>query len=149
MYNLPPYETMNPDTSSHPTGPNGVPSQIVIWWIIWFGILSALVTVYLVLGRREALVTENPLLGLVALGPLVMSAAVRWLVLPRVRDVRRALPVFVMGLALAEGCGILGIFLGGPHRESLFLLGVLGVGQFVPVFARKQFSPDHGLRGPG
>jgi hypothetical protein len=74
---------MNRDTSSHPTGPNGVPSQIVIWWIIWFGILSALVTVYLVLGRREALVTENPLLGLVALGPLVMSAAVRWLVLPR------------------------------------------------------------------
>jgi len=81
-------------------------AQLLVWWIIWFGILSALVTVYLVLGRREPLVTENPLLGLVALGPLVMSVAVRWLVLPRVRDVRRALPVFVMGLALAEGCDV-------------------------------------------
>jgi hypothetical protein len=62
-------------------------------------------------------------------------------VLPRYTEITRALPVFVVGLALAEACGILGIFLGGPYRDDLFVLAVLGVAQFAPLFAGKMARP--------
>ena len=57
------------------------------------------------------------------------------------RDLRRAFPMFVIGLALAEGCGLLGIFLGGPYRDDVFLLGVLGLVQFTPWFAHRLLDP--------
>jgi hypothetical protein len=49
--------------------------------------------------------------------------------------------LFIIGVALAEACAILGMFLGGPYRDSLFVLGVLGITQFVPFFAKKLFDP--------
>ena len=140
--------------SNHPSGPNSVAFQILVWWIIWFGIFSGLGIVYFVLGRRELPLVETvgPL-GLVTLAPLVMSALVRWIVLPRFRDIRLALPFFVIGLGLAEGAGVLSVLLGGPYRNELVLLSALGVLQFIPIFAVKQFNPQgptgHGLRGQG
>ncbi|MES1168045.1 MAG: hypothetical protein ABUL61_02630, partial [Oleiharenicola lentus] len=53
----------------------------------------------------------------------------------------RVFPMFIIGLALAEGCGIMGIFLGGPYRDALFLLSILGLVQFVPVFAKRLGEP--------
>jgi len=119
-------------------------AQLLVWWIIWAGILFGLIAVYAALGRapaRAPLPGENPLTGLVGLAPLFVSIIIRWLVLPRFNDPRRALVMFVVGLALAECCGFLGIFLGGVYKDDLFLLGVLGVAQFVPLFARKLFEP--------
>jgi len=142
---------MNPKPTTD-SGPNSVPFQILIWWIIWFGILSGLGIVYFVMGRRElAPVEAGSPLGLIALGPIVMSALVRWLLLPRFRDIRIALPFFVIGLGLAEGAGVLAVLLGGPYRNELVLLSALAVLQFIPIFAVKQFNPQrptgHGLRG--
>ena len=65
----------------------------------------------------------------------------RWLVLPRYDEMRRAFAMYVVGLALAEGCGILGIFLGGVYRDDVFALGVLGVLQFMPFFAKAYLQP--------
>ncbi|HVT74039.1 MAG TPA: hypothetical protein VHD61_12965 [Lacunisphaera sp.] len=115
---------------------------LLAWWIIWAGILAGLVAIYLVLGRgpKPAAAPGQSLSGLVGLGPLFLSVITRWLVLPRFRDPIRALPVFIAGLAMAEACGILGILLGGPYRDDLFLLGVLGVLQFAPLFARRMFE---------
>lgn len=116
---------------------------LLAWWIIWAGILAGLVAIYLVLGRgpKPATASGQALSGLAGLGPLFLSVIIRWLVLPHFRDPNRALPVFIAGLAMAEACGILGIFLGGPYRDDLFLLGVLGVLQFAPLFARRLFAP--------
>ncbi|HVZ66103.1 MAG TPA: hypothetical protein VG936_16165 [Lacunisphaera sp.] len=115
---------------------------LLAWWIIWAGILAGLVAIYLVLGHgpKPAAAPDQALSGLIGLGPLFLSVITRWLVLPRFRDPNRALPVFIAGLAMAEACGLLGIFLGGPYRDDLFLLGVLGVLQFVPLFARRMFE---------
>lgn len=115
-----------------------------IWWIIWAMILCGLVAIYLALGRTPLpadVAEKQSLSGLVGLVPLFVSIVIRWLVLPRFNDVRRAFPMFIVGLALAEGCGILGIFLGGPYRDDLFVLGALGIAQFAPFFARKYLEP--------
>jgi hypothetical protein len=119
-------------------------AQLMVWWIIWAAILAGLCLVYFFLGWGKplpAVSPANPLNGLVGIIPLFLSIIIRWLVLPRYTDPRRALVVFVLGIALAEGCGFLGTFLGGPYRESLFVLGVLGIAQYAPFYARKFFDP--------
>jgi len=119
-------------------------NQLLIWWAIWGSLLFGLVNIYVLLGRAPAkapVAGENPLTGLIGLAPLFVSIIIRWLVLPRFSDLKGAFPMFIGGLALAEMCGILGIILGGAYKDDLFLLGVLGVIQYVPLFARKLLEP--------
>lgn len=129
-------------TPSSPAGPADR-QMLLVWWIAWAAILGGLVILYLFLGRGP--VQPSPagdiLLNLVALVPLFVSIVIRWLVLPRFGDLKRAFPLYLAGLALAEACGILGLFLGGAYRDDLFVLGVLGVTQFVPLFARRMLQP--------
>jgi hypothetical protein len=114
-------------------------TQLIVWWVIWGAILNGLIVIYFFLGRGPVKPAEEGELWLSLSGliPLFVSIIIRWLVLPRYTEVTRALPLFVVGLALAEACGILGIFLGGPYRDDLFVLGVLGIMQFMPLFAGK------------
>lgn len=117
--------------------------MLLIWWIVWAGVLSGLVILHLVFGRgpEQPSPAGDILVNLAGLVPLFVSIVIRWLVLPRFGDLKRALPLFVAGLALAEACGLLGLFLGGAYRDDLFVLGVLGVTQYVPVFARRLLEP--------
>jgi len=125
------------------------PPKPVIFWIIWAVILSGLPMIYLFLGQTGTSVasssTQNtgslPLGLIAALPPLFCSIIVRWAVLPRMGQASKALVVFVMGLALAESCGIVGIILGGEHKNLLFLAGFLAVLQYIPLFASR-FSQE-------
>lgn len=121
--------------------------QLLVMWVIWGTVLAGLVVIYLAFGRDPAQAADprDSLKNLVGVIPLFLSIIIRWLVLPRFESLRRAFPMFIAGLALAEACGVLGIFLGGPYRDDLFVLGVLGVTQFVPLFARRLTAP----KGPG
>lgn len=125
-----------------------IKARLLIWWVIWGGVLAGLCLIYFFLARAKPLpaplLSELPV-NLAGFVPLFLSVVVRWLVLPRYREPGRALVVFILGLALAEACGLLGIFLGGPYRDALFVLGMLGVTQYVPFYARKFFEP----RGSG
>ena len=117
-----------------------IKTQLLIWWIIWAAVLFGLIALYFFLGQVQArplVKGGHPLIGLVGVVPLFVSIVIRWLALPRARDLTRALPMFVVGLALAEAGGIMGLFLGGPFRDDVFLLGVFGVVQFIPIFARR------------
>jgi hypothetical protein len=119
-------------------------AQAMVWWIIWGAILVGLIVIYYFLGRgppAPAAPGANPFVGLVGFVPLFVSIVIRWLVLPRSAGPGAAFGMFIVGLALAESCGILGIFLGGPYREDLFVLGVLGVTQYAPLFARSLLAP--------
>ena len=131
----------------HPlTDPKQAKAMLLIWWVLWASILSGLVILYLFLGRGPVKPSpdKDVLLNLAGLVPLFVSVVIRWLVLPRFDSLQRAFPLYVVGLALAEACGILGIFLGGAYRDDLFVLGVLGVTQFVPLFARRLGGPAKG-----
>jgi hypothetical protein len=118
-------------------------TQLLIWWVLWGAVLNGLIVLYFLLGRgpEKPAVAGDVLTNLVGVVPLFVSIVIRWLVLPRYDELKRALPIYVAGLALAESCGVLGMFLGGPYRDDLFVLGVLGVAQFVPLFAKKMLEP--------
>jgi len=119
-------------------------AQLLIWWILWSSILVGLLAVYFALGRGPlppVAAGGNPLANLVGFVPLFVSIVIRWLVLPRAAAPGPAFVMFIIGLALAEACGMLGIFLGGPYRQDLFALGVLGVLQYAPFYARNFFVP--------
>jgi hypothetical protein len=115
-----------------------------IWWIIWAAILIGLCVIWWNFGFLKLLGNEphkNPFADLVGFVPLFVSIILRWLVLPRYTDGARAFVVFIVGLALAESAGILGIFLGGPYRDDLFLLGALGIMQFAPLYLKRLGEP--------
>lgn len=121
-----------------------IKTRLIIWWSIWAATLTGLVMIYLLLVQGKPLPpasAENSLQGLVGFVPLFVSIVIRWLVLPRATEVRSAFALFIAGIVLAEACGLLGIFLGGPYRDSLFVLGVLGITQYVPFYAKKLYDP--------
>lgn len=116
--------------------------RLIVWWTIWFSLLAGVCAIYFALGRGPMQpAAANPFHDLVGLVPLFVSIVIRWLVLPRYTDGQKAFVVFILGCALAEACSILGIFLGGPYRDDLFLLGALGIAQFVPFYARRLYEP--------
>ncbi len=115
--------------------------QLLVLWIIWGAILAGLGVLYLAFSRKPADTTGNLVIVLVAFSQLFISIVIRWLVIPRLTSLVKLLPVFIAGLALAEGCGIVGLFLGGPYRDALWMLGVLGVTSYVPLFARRLSEP--------
>ncbi len=126
-----------------------IKARLLIWWAIWAWTLGFLLVLYFFLGFGKPLpanadTSELPR-NLMAIVPLFISIVIRWLVLPRYTEERRALVLFIAGLALAETCGLLGLFLGGPYRDSLWVLGLLAVGQYMPFYAKKLFDP----KGPG
>jgi FtsH-binding integral membrane protein len=131
------------DTSS----PSDLPlrAQLLMWWVIWFGILSSLLGFHFVMPPIDTGLA--PTVAFVGLVPLTVSAVIRWVVLPKVTDLRVGLVLFLVGLGSAEACGLLGKFTGGENAESLLLLGLLGVVQFMPTFAARQFGPKGELRG--
>jgi membrane protease YdiL (CAAX protease family) len=120
--------------SPQPTSPKTTPA--LIEWIFWSAITTGLIVLYIILGQRAAPApnthTLPPALAYAGLLPLAMGTALRWLVLPRITEPKKRLPLFIAGLALTEGCGLLAIFVGGPHKDTLFVLGMLGVAQFFP-----------------
>ena len=119
-------------------------TQLIVWWTIWAAMLVWLCALYFLLGRGPlvpAAPGANPFANLIGFVPLFVSIIIRWLVLPRSTRPKAAFVMFIAGISLAEMCGMMGIFLGGPYREDLFILGVMGVTQYVPLYARKLFEP--------
>ena len=120
---------------------------MLVWWVAWGASLFVLIPFYLVLARGPRPLAEagvNPLPQLVGFVPLFVSIVIRWLMLPRDHGPGGALALFFVGLGLGEMCAFLGLLVGGPYRDILFLLGVLGVAQFAPLYARKYYAPKDG-----
>jgi hypothetical protein len=124
---------------------NSPPAQAILFWIVWFAILSGLVVMQVFLGGgvptgRNAPDAPMPVIVWVCVAEVMAAALIRWLVLPRFAELPRKFVWMVVGLALAEGAGILGMFLlprDQPEtRLVIFLLSFFGVLQFVPLYAR-------------
>lgn len=121
-----------------------IKAKLAIWWIVWGSVLAGLLVVYFALTRNKPLpppASAELLTNLMGFVPVFLSVIIRWLVIPRYNNPARAFVMFIMGVALAEACGLLGIFIGGGYRDSLFLLGVLGIVQYVPIFAKRLYEP--------
>jgi hypothetical protein len=119
-------------------------AQVKRWWIVWIALLPWVIVLQLIFPRHPVPpVTKatDLMVQLAAVVPLFVSIVIRWLALPRASSLTAAFPLFFAGLVLAEACGVLGIVLGGPYRDALFVLSFLGLLQFAPLFARRLAEP--------
>ncbi|GAB1487743.1 hypothetical protein MASR2M8_01840 [Opitutaceae bacterium] len=121
------------------TSPTRLSPAALIWWILWFGITIGLVAIHATIPVAEAEPTAGPLKHL-PMVPLLASSGLRWMVLPRITESLRAFPLFVIGLALAEGGSILGLFLVPELRQTYLVLGVIGLAQYLPFFTSRYRS---------
>ena len=120
---------------------NQTPQQLPLpaWWILWAGTTGGLVLMYGLLGGSSPRTTDElpEFLSDLFATPVLLSCVVRWLVLPRTPSRLKTFPIFIIGLALAEGTGLLGIFLGGTDRNTLVALAFVGLLQYAPVFVHR------------
>ncbi len=109
---------------------------MIIWWALWFAIAGGLLAIHAIIPVVEMAPTTGPLKHLPMI-PLLASSALRWIVLPRISEGFRSLPIYIVGLALAEGGSLLGLFLVPDLRQTYLVLGVAGVTQYIPFFASR------------
>ena len=143
-------------TEPPPTTPS-FKAAAIVWWIVWFAILNSLMLLYFLLKRNITPGTSPMLpvswLDFIGLAPLSISCVLRWLVIPRVTQRETGFIVFIVGIALAESCGILGLVIFNIYSKELVTLSLLGILQWAPLFARRFYEPAaennaHGLRQP-
>lgn len=117
-----------------------------VYWVIWFAILCALPVFYIFLGKSGSQnsnsQTHNFPIVLVGFGEFFASVILRWVIIPRTNNPAKLFNNFIIALALAEACGVIGIIMGGQFKMLLFGASVLGVVQLVPVFVNKTADPD-------
>lgn len=111
------------------------------FWIIWFAILIGMMTLPFIVngdlpsGPNE----EQPTLFnyLYVFQGFVISVIVRWGILPRKKTREQLLTCMVVGLAFAEGTGILGLFATEDQfaelQFSAYIFALLGIIQFAPI----------------
>ncbi len=124
---------------------NEAKAQMTVWWVLWAAFQIAIFIYYHFLGNTG--VQPRPqrvdsFIWLAGFAPLTISAIVRWLVLPRTRDAQSALPLFIVGIAMAEATCFLGLFIFPAHRQELFIWSAIGVFQFIPYFVPRYFARD-------
>lgn len=127
-----------------PTPPPSQPAQpLIIWWAMWVAFQVGIFVIYFNLAKSSGTPppVREPALWYVAFLPVLISGAIRWSLLPRFRNSVQALPVFILGLALAEVSCFLGIFIFPSHKLPLFIGSALGIFQFIPFYAARFSTP--------
>jgi hypothetical protein len=107
--------------------------------ILWANFFGGLLAIRFILAPASGSSTPatSSALSYLPLLPLFASVVVRIFFLPRFTTFKRALPVFVVGLATAEACGLLGIFISGAFSDTFVALSALMLLSYAPVFARR------------
>ncbi len=120
------------------------PPALLVFWIIWFAILQGLVLIQFFVGggipKGEDL-GDPPALFVAIAGGLALGAlVVRFVVIPKIKSVPKMLPAMIIGLALAEAVGLVGMFLIGKEfpttRLSLFVLSLSCIVSLAPIYAK-------------
>jgi hypothetical protein len=119
--------------------------KLLVWWVLWLAFMQGIFVIYFFLrpgaGKHPTDGPESSMF-LLAIVPLAISAIVRWNILPRITSAARALPVFILGIALAEATCFLGLFIFPARHLELFVLSALGIFQYIPVFSARLIAQD-------
>lgn len=121
------------------------PPASLIFWIVWGAVLSGIfVFLFFILGgwpEGEDTEALSPMLFYGALLPAAISTLLRWLILPSKETSDAALPVFIIGLALAEGTAMIALFVVGSEYPAslrvLWSVAVITTLQYIPLFASR------------
>lgn len=122
------------------------PPVALVFWIIWFATLNGLVVLQFMVGGGIPKGSDQgnpPLLVAMLAGGLALAAlAVRFMWIPRIKQVPQKLPAMIVGLAFSESIGLSGMFLVGkefPATQQLLLLVAIGcIVIFAPVYAKQR-----------
>jgi hypothetical protein len=128
-----------------PASPSPQPTQpLVVWWAMWAAFQIGIAFIYFKLGKSSGAPppVHEPAFWQLGFFPVLISGAIRWSLLPRFRNSIQALPVFILGLALAEVSCFLGIFIFPSHKLLLFIGSVIGIFQFIPLYAGRFYRPE-------
>lgn len=119
--------------------------KAIMLWTIWFSLVGAIVYYQFkfgggwLSGKDTGLAVPLPVSS-VTIGSLVAAAVIRWLFIPRTKDIRRLLILMVVGLALSEAVAFYSIFLFGRDlpetKMEFFILSLLSAFQFIPIYAK-------------
>lgn len=132
---------MQPTSSSSPPQ-----SPFIVFWILWFALLSSIVMIQVLIGHGIPQGNdqgEAPIQFLgIAAGAACVSLAIRFLVLPRIKNLHQKLPAMLVGLAMAEAVNMFSLFLIGdkfPHTQLVLFITSLSCALcYVPIYAAKQ-----------
>ncbi|MGL4399632.1 MAG: hypothetical protein ACRCXD_07165 [Luteolibacter sp.] len=121
------------------------PPTFLIFWIVWFAILQGLVLIQFFVGGgipKGVDQGDPPTLFLVIAGVLALAAlTIRFTVIPKIKTAPKLLPAMIIGLALSEAVGFVGIFLVGKEfpttRLGLFVLALCCIASLAPVYVKK------------
>ena len=122
------------------------PPPAMVPWMIWFAILAGFLVIQFMIGGGLPSGEdkgEAPMgIVAVALGAVLISLVIRFFMLPRKSAPERQFPLMVVGLALAESCGLFGMFLvpdDYPQTKLiLFMAAVVGIFLHAPVYMRER-----------
>ncbi len=125
------------------------PPQAFVFWILWFAILNGLVMIQFFIGGgipKGADHSKPPGLFLaIAAGLAIAAFSIRFVLIPQIKEVPKKLPAMIIGLALSEAIGFLGVFaLGQEFPATRLLLFATSIGCilcFAPFYA-KPFIDD-------
>lgn len=120
------------------------PVQIIVFWIIWFSILSGLLVIqaFAAGGMPSGEDHGNgPLLfQMLALFVATVAMVVRFVVIPKLGTLEKKLPAMIVGLAMSESIGILGAFVVSPDfgatRFFMLAVSIACIVLFAPVYAK-------------
>lgn len=114
----------------------------LVFWILWFALLSGLCVMMFIIGGGlpEGENQGKPPTLMIAMAALlaVISAAIRFLAIPKTKELEKLLPLMLVGMAFAEGIGIIGIFVVGKEfpetRMALFVTSVSTMLAYAPFY---------------
>lgn len=127
------------------------PPVPVVFWVLWFALIMGLGMVTFVVGGGIPKGEDPgpaPLIVWVPAGAAFLSLVWRFLLLPRAKSLQAKLPLMIVGLALAEGCGMISLFvIARTHpATSLNLLVAAFVCMllYAPVYASQRSVKEEG-----
>lgn len=118
------------------------PPATFVFWIIWFAVFNGLFMIQFFVGGgipKGENDGEAPAAMIAVAGALVIvSVVIRFLVIPKLQTVEKLMPAMIIGLALAEAVGFIGIFLIGKEfpetRMALFVTSASAIAAFAPIY---------------
>lgn len=122
------------------------PPVTVVMWIMWFAILNGLFMIAFFAAPRPPepeLRLDEANLPFVALSVVsgMISLGIRFMLIPKMSHAQGLLVAMMVGLAIAEGSGIIGMFVvpSEYHTTRLFMLAVAVICILIhaPIYAGK------------
>jgi len=121
-------------------------NRALVLWVIWFAMLSAVFFYQFGIGRGLPHGSNLPSAAAppavyLAIAQVAVASLIRWLVIPRAKEIPKILVLMIIGLALSEAVEFFGLFLvprDQPETKlSLWILSILSIAQFAPVYANR------------